>query len=125
MSQEVIESCYKSLGLVGYHYRLSKHDSNKVSELEGSLENWLIGENILRECLIEMNLDFYEEAGEAAFYGPKIDIQMKFGKYHSKPATLTSRKISRYSSGWFSVIFSRNSIMRLKAIKKNLSQVYS
>ncbi|MDD4974100.1 MAG: threonine--tRNA ligase [Bacteriovorax sp.] len=72
------ESCYKSLGLVGYHYRLSKHDSNNVSELEGSLENWLISENILRECLIEMNLDFYEEAGEAAFYGPKIDIQMKF-----------------------------------------------
>ena len=72
------ESCYKSLGLIGYRYRLSKHDQSKINELEGSLENWLLCENILRECLVEMNLDFYEASGEAAFYGPKIDIQMKF-----------------------------------------------
>jgi threonyl-tRNA synthetase len=37
-----------------------------------------LAENILRECLMEMKLDYYEASGEAAFYGPKIDIQMKF-----------------------------------------------
>ena len=72
------EDCYKALGLVGYRYRLSKHDSSKMNELEGSLDNWLLSEKILRECLIEMNLNFFEAEGEAAFYGPKIDIQMKF-----------------------------------------------
>ena len=72
------ESCYKSLGLEGFRYRLSKHDLNKRDELEGSLEDWQSAENILRDCLLEMEVDFYEASGEAAFYGPKIDIQMKF-----------------------------------------------
>ncbi|MFA6236860.1 MAG: threonine--tRNA ligase [Bacteriovorax sp.] len=72
------EDCYQALNLKGYRYRLSKHDQNKIPELEGSLKDWLSSENILRECLIEMKLDFYEADGEAAFYGPKIDIQMKF-----------------------------------------------
>lgn len=68
------EDCYRSLGLKGYRYRLSKHGD----DIEGKLEDWLMCENILRVCLQEMNLEFFEEEGEAAFYGPKIDIQMKF-----------------------------------------------
>ena len=72
------EECYKEIGLSGYRYRLSKHDSSKPEDFEGDLSLWLLSERILRECLVEMNLDFYEAIGEAAFYGPKIDIQMKF-----------------------------------------------
>lgn len=71
------EDCYKALGLQGHHYRLSKHDPENLKQLEGSVDKWLHCENILRECLIEMNLKFYEAYGEAAFYGPKIDVQMK------------------------------------------------
>lgn len=78
------EDCYRALELSGHRYRLSKHDSKKINELEGSLDNWLSAENILRECLNDMKLDFYEEEGEAAFYGPKIDIQMKFFSENQK-----------------------------------------
>lgn len=78
------EDCYKALGIYGYRYRLSKHDPQKISELEGSFENWLLSEDILRICLVEMKLEFYEEDGEAAFYGPKIDIQMKFFSENQK-----------------------------------------
>lgn len=68
---------YRELGLSGFHFRLSKHDPAS-SEFEGEKSDWLFCEQILRECLQESGLDFFEEVGEAAFYGPKIDIQMHF-----------------------------------------------
>jgi threonyl-tRNA synthetase len=68
---------YRDLGLSGFHFRLSLHDSSS-SDFEGEKEEWLHCEQILRECLIESGLEFFEEVGEAAFYGPKIDIQMHF-----------------------------------------------
>jgi threonyl-tRNA synthetase len=72
------EECYQEIGLSGHRYRLSKHDPECPSEFEGDKDLWILAENILRECLMEMKLDYYEASGEAAFYGPKIDIQMKF-----------------------------------------------
>lgn len=66
------EECYAILGLKGYRYRLSKHDP--AQPVEGHL--WVHGEAILREALNEMSLPYFEAEGEAAFYGPKIDVQM-------------------------------------------------
>lgn len=74
------EKCYAALGLKGYRYRLSKHDPQRMADFDGSRELWLQGEAILRECLIERNLPFFESEGEAAFYGPKVDVQMKMGQ---------------------------------------------
>ena len=71
------EECYQDLGLVGYRYRLSKHDPLSDDFL-GAKDFWIKGEEILRRALRELNLDFFEAEGEAAFYGPKIDVQMKF-----------------------------------------------
>jgi threonyl-tRNA synthetase len=71
---ELHEECYRVLGLQGYRYRLSKHDP--AQEVE-RIEEWLRGEAILREALIEKGLPFFEADGEAAFYGPKIDVQMR------------------------------------------------
>lgn len=73
------EQCYAALGLKGYRYRLSKHDPARMGEFDGDRALWLQGEAILRECLIEKNLPYFEAEGEAAFYGPKIDVQMKMG----------------------------------------------
>ncbi|MBS1968833.1 MAG: threonine--tRNA ligase [Bdellovibrionales bacterium] len=73
------EKCYAALGLKGYRYRLSKHDPKRMMDFDGEQELWLKGEAILRECLIEKNLPFFEAEGEAAFYGPKVDVQMKMG----------------------------------------------
>lgn len=81
------EECYRELGLKDYRYRLSKHDPGS-SDFLGERQLWLEAEEILRESLRELGLDFFEASGEAAFYGPKIDVQMKFfsGKGHSQKA---------------------------------------
>lgn len=73
------EKCYAALGLKGYRYRLSKHDPKRMADFDGERDLWLKGEEILRECLVEKNLPFFEAEGEAAFYGPKVDVQMKMG----------------------------------------------
>ncbi|MCB0414882.1 MAG: threonine--tRNA ligase, partial [Bdellovibrionales bacterium] len=76
---ELHEYCYSALGLKGYRYRLSKHDPLKFNNYDGSLEEWIKCEEILRQALIEKGLPYFEAEGEAAFYGPKIDIQMRVG----------------------------------------------
>lgn len=71
------EHCYRILGLKGYRYRLSKCDPDRPSGFDGKPEHWQEAEEILKQCLLEKNLPFFEAIGEAAFYGPKIDVQMK------------------------------------------------
>ena len=71
------ELCYRKLGLKNYRYRLSKGGISK--DFIGEKKLWLEGEAILRLCLEAKGLEYYEAEGEAAFYGPKIDIQMKIG----------------------------------------------
>lgn len=101
------EDCYKALGLQGHLYRLSKHDPESINQLEGSVENWLLCENILRECLFEMNLKFFEAPGEAAFYGPKIDVQMKvFSESHAhKEESISSIQLDFLSPERFDLEF--------------------
>ena len=60
-----------------YHYRLSLGDRNDEKKYFKDDESWNEAEEILRKALKERNSHFVEAAGEAAFYGPKIDIQMK------------------------------------------------
>ncbi|MGZ3745904.1 MAG: threonine--tRNA ligase [Pseudobdellovibrionaceae bacterium] len=74
------EHCYSILGLKGYRYRLSLHDPNKKADFNGSSELWIQCEEILRACLLKKGLPFFEAVGEAAFYGPKIDVQMRMGQ---------------------------------------------
>ena len=73
------EKCYDLLGLKGYRYRLSKHDSKNLEGLQGERSVWLEAEAILRDVLVHLRLPFFEAEGEAAFYGPKIDVQMAIG----------------------------------------------
>jgi threonyl-tRNA synthetase len=73
------ERVYKALGLQNYHYRLSKSDQSKKELFEGPPEQWFKSESILRSALCELELPFVEAVGEAAFYGPKIDVQMLIG----------------------------------------------
>lgn len=60
-----------------YLYRLSLGDRNDKEKYFKDDVAWESAENILREVLKESKSPFYEAEGEAAFYGPKIDIQMK------------------------------------------------
>ena len=63
-------------------YRLSKWDPNNREKYLGDDEYWNSTQGRIREILEEANLPFYEAEGEAAFYGPKVDIQLKnvYGK---------------------------------------------
>ncbi len=60
-----------------FKYRLSLRDKNNKEKYIDNDEMWETAESQLREILTELNIDFYEAEGEAAFYGPKIDIQIK------------------------------------------------
>ncbi len=82
------ELCYQALGLKGYRYRLSKHDPAKPNQFVGVREVWLVCEEILRQALVEKNLPFFEAEGEAAFYGPKIDVQMDIGNREESIASI-------------------------------------
>ena len=73
----------KTLGLENeVTYRLSKWDSENKEKYLGDAEYWETTQDALRKILIEKNVPFVEADGEAAFYGPKIDIQAKnvYGK---------------------------------------------
>lgn len=65
-----------------FRYRLSLRDKANVEKYIDNDEMWNTAESQLREIMTELGLDFYEAEGEAAFYGPKIDIQIKTALGH-------------------------------------------
>lgn len=65
-----------------FKYRLSLRDKNNKEKYIDNDEMWETAESQLRAILTELNIDFYEAEGEAAFYGPKIDIQIKTALNH-------------------------------------------
>ncbi|MBQ9048657.1 MAG: threonine--tRNA ligase [Solobacterium sp.] len=73
----LILDVYKDFGFEEYSFRLSLRDVNNKEKYFGNDELWETSEAQLREILIEMGVPFYEAEGEAAFYGPKIDVQVK------------------------------------------------
>lgn len=75
--------CLQTLGVEeDVTYRLSRWDPENPEKYIGEPEVWEETENHIRNILNELDIDFYEGVGEAAFYGPKVDIQAKnvYGK---------------------------------------------
>lgn len=66
---------FKIFGLNDYWFRLSKWDQNHLEKYVNEPENWEYSQQVIREVLQEMNVPFYEADDEAAFYGPKVDVQ--------------------------------------------------
>lgn len=73
----LILDVYKDFGFKDYAFRLSLRDKNDKHKYFDDDEMWERAESELREILTELGLDFYEAEGEAAFYGPKLDVQLK------------------------------------------------
>jgi threonyl-tRNA synthetase len=73
----LILDVYKDFGFDEYAFRLSLRDPNNTEKYFGNDELWEKSEAQLREVLKEMGVPYYEAIGEAAFYGPKIDVQVK------------------------------------------------
>ena len=73
----LILDVYKDFGIKDYKFRLSLRDKNDKEKYFDDDEMWENAENKLREVLNEMNVDYFEAEGEAAFYGPKLDVEVK------------------------------------------------
>ncbi len=72
-------------------YRFSKWDPNNKEKYIGSEEEWETVQDRMREILDDLKIQYTEEEGEAAFYGPKLDIQIK--NVHGKEDTLVTVQI--------------------------------
>lgn len=79
---ELILSVYKDFGFKDYEFRLSLRDKNDKEKYFDDDEMWENAEGQLREILTELKVPFYEAEGEAAFYGPKLDVQLKSAVGH-------------------------------------------
>ena len=79
---KLILSVYEDFGFENYSFRLSLRDKNDKEKYFDDDEMWESAESQLREILVELGLDFYEAEGEAAFYGPKLDVQVRTAVGH-------------------------------------------
>jgi threonyl-tRNA synthetase len=73
----LIRQVYEDFGIKEYRFRLSYRDPNDKEKYWPDDEMWETTQRMLREVVEEMGLPFYEAEGEAAFYGPKLDVQIK------------------------------------------------
>ncbi|MGA8595715.1 MAG: threonine--tRNA ligase [Bryobacteraceae bacterium] len=73
---QLVEEAYRDLGITQYSYRLSLRDKANTEKYVANDEMWALAERVLREALNSLGLRYTEAPGEAAFYGPKLDIQL-------------------------------------------------
>ena len=73
---KLVESAYRDLGITQYSYRLSLGDRTNTGKYVANDEMWALAERVLREAMDSLGLPYTEASGEAAFYGPKLDIQL-------------------------------------------------
>lgn len=74
---KLTQGYFNTFGLENYWFRLSKWDPQHTEKYINQPENWEYAEGVLREVLEEMQVPFVEAVDEAAFYGPKVDVQFK------------------------------------------------
>ena len=74
---QLILDVYKDFGIEPDSFRLSLRDKNDKEKYFDDDEMWDKAENMLRKVLDDLKIDYKEATGEAAFYGPKLDVQIK------------------------------------------------
>jgi threonyl-tRNA synthetase len=72
----LVEDVYRDLGITKYTYRLSLRDRANTEKYVDNDAMWELGERMLREAMDALGLPYVAAPGEAAFYGPKLDIQL-------------------------------------------------
>ena len=73
----LILEAYKDLNITDYHFELSLRDPEDKVKYHPDDEMWNNAENTLRQVLNDIGIPYVEKIGEAAFYGPKLDVQVK------------------------------------------------
>jgi threonyl-tRNA synthetase len=74
---ELTMGYFRTFGLESYWFRLSKWSPDHLEKYVNQPENWEYAQDVIREVLVEMQVPFKEVDDEAAFYGPKVDVQFK------------------------------------------------
>lgn len=74
---QLILDVYKDFGFENYKFRLSLRDPEDTEKYFGNDALWEKSESELRSVLNDLGVDYYEAKGEAAFYGPKLDVQVR------------------------------------------------
>lgn len=101
---ELARYCLKTLGLEeDVTYRMSKWDPENTDKYLGTVEEWDRVEGAMREILDDIGLEYTEEAGEAAFYGPKLDIQAK--NVYGKEDTMITVQLDMFLSERFDMYY--------------------
>ena len=74
---DLIFETYKDFGITDYRCVLSLRDPADKEKYHDDDQMWNTAETALRDVLVDLGLEFTEEIGEAAFYGPKLDVNVK------------------------------------------------
>jgi len=72
----LIQQIYRDMGFEQYNYRLSLRDPNDKEKFVDNDQMWEQSEGALRQALKELEIEYYIGVGDAAFYGPKLDVQV-------------------------------------------------
>lgn len=73
----LVERVYKDFGIHDYYHRLSYRDRENKEKYVDNDEMWETAQKMLKQAMDDMGLDYVEAPGEAAFYGPKLDVQVR------------------------------------------------
>ncbi|KZE43619.1 threonine--tRNA ligase [Rossellomorea marisflavi] len=73
----LVQEVYKDFDINEYSFRLSYRDPEDKEKYFDDDEMWNKAQGMLKEAMDELEIDYFEAEGEAAFYGPKLDVQVK------------------------------------------------
>ncbi|RLK64124.1 threonine--tRNA ligase [Atopobacter sp. AH10] len=74
---ELMKNVYEDFNITDYRFRLSYRDPKDTHKYFDDDDMWNKAEGMLKEAMDELGYDYFEAEGEAAFYGPKLDVQLK------------------------------------------------
>ncbi len=101
---KLLQEIMTDVGLIGdLSYRLSKWDPNDKEKYIGTPEEWDMAEGLMRDILNNIGLEFTEAVGEAAFYGPKLDVQMR--NVHGKEDTVVTIQVDLMLARQFNMTY--------------------
>ncbi|MGM8366259.1 threonine--tRNA ligase [Virgibacillus sp. W0181] len=81
---ELVQHVYKDFGITDYYFRLSYRDPEDKEKYIDNDSMWKHAQAMLKETMDDMGLEYVEAVGEAAFYGPKLDVQVKTALGHDE-----------------------------------------
>src|SRR5699024_6537390 len=74
---QLIQDVYKDFNITDYSFRLSYRDPEDTEKYFDDDDMWNKAQTMLKEAMDDLKVEYFEAEGEAAFYGPKLDVQVK------------------------------------------------